>query len=554
MVFPSSIRDEIEHGGEAGYHLATGLVDLIPSANSVSDLPSVIEEATRADPAVRNFLAEHLPARYPSQLFEAALEGLLLFIVLLAVRLIFKRLPHGLLTGLFFVLYAIGRITAESFREPDASPDLRILAGAVLLVFYDLYRRRFSNLCCDCRTESARREARTLILLVPVCIFRTILTAVVSAILMLPQNASAVPSIVGGSTRAIPIVLTPLSGSSGEVATTTLAGDLQNAGVFDLTPPAETPSYSVTGSSSGGRIEGSLLKSDGTAIFTRSYEAASLRENAHYFADDIAASLTGRPGIAKSVIAFTIQKKGAAPAIHLCDADGGTLRRVSAPGEYAVSPAISPDAGYLVFTSYGSGYPEIQFLDLINGERHTLARSPGTSTDAAISPDGRSIAMAMSFTGNPEIFVASLGGSRAQLATSSPGAESGPTWSPDGRTLVYAYTDGRAPHLVTKKITRRHPLPPRHQHRICPRSRLLARRQFHRFFLPPTVHHRSPCSTSAPAGSALSAPAPILPGHPMDATSPASNEANSSSPIPALAAPAPSTPPPVGQPNPPGTR
>ena len=269
---------------------------------------------------------------------------------------------------------------------------------------------------------------------------------------MLPQNASAVPSIVGGSTRAIPIVLTPLSGSSGEVATTTLAGDLQNAGVFDLTPPAETPSYSVTGSSSGGRIEGSLLKSDGTAIFTRSYEAASLRENAHYFADDIAASLTGRPGIAKSVIAFTIQKKGAAPAIHLCDADGGTLRRVSAPGEYAVSPAISPDAGYLVFTSYGSGYPEIQFLDLINGERHTLARSPGTSTDAAISPDGRSIAMAMSFTGNPEIFVASLGGSRAQLATSSPGAESGPTWSPDGRTLVYAYTDGRAPHLVTKKL------------------------------------------------------------------------------------------------------
>ncbi|MDB4673849.1 prolipoprotein diacylglyceryl transferase, partial [Verrucomicrobiales bacterium] len=93
MVFPSSIREEFDSGGEAGYHTATGLLDLIPGADSVSDLPYVIDEATRADPAVRDFLAEHLPARYPSQLFEAALEGLLLFLVLISVRLIFKRLP-----------------------------------------------------------------------------------------------------------------------------------------------------------------------------------------------------------------------------------------------------------------------------------------------------------------------------------------------------------------------------------------------------------------------------------------------------------------------------
>ena len=121
MVFPSSVREEIENGGEAGHHLATGLVEMIPEANSASDLPFLIDEATRANPAVRDFLAKHLPARYPSQLFEAALEGLLLFLILLGVRLAFKRLPNGLLTGLFFVIYAIGRITAESYREPDAS-------------------------------------------------------------------------------------------------------------------------------------------------------------------------------------------------------------------------------------------------------------------------------------------------------------------------------------------------------------------------------------------------------------------------------------------------
>jgi len=58
--------------------------------------------------------------RHPSQLYEALLEGLLLFVVL-AYGAIFTRMPHrrGLLTGIFLGGYAIARISAECFREPD---------------------------------------------------------------------------------------------------------------------------------------------------------------------------------------------------------------------------------------------------------------------------------------------------------------------------------------------------------------------------------------------------------------------------------------------------
>ncbi len=59
--------------------------------------------------------------RHPSQLYEAALEGLLLFAVCAAL-VFFARglLRSGLISGVFFVGYAVARGFAELFRQPDA--------------------------------------------------------------------------------------------------------------------------------------------------------------------------------------------------------------------------------------------------------------------------------------------------------------------------------------------------------------------------------------------------------------------------------------------------
>jgi phosphatidylglycerol:prolipoprotein diacylglycerol transferase len=58
--------------------------------------------------------------RHPSQLYEAALEGLLLMIVLaLLIRAGALKWP-GLIIGSFAVVYAIARSICEFFREPDA--------------------------------------------------------------------------------------------------------------------------------------------------------------------------------------------------------------------------------------------------------------------------------------------------------------------------------------------------------------------------------------------------------------------------------------------------
>jgi phosphatidylglycerol---prolipoprotein diacylglyceryl transferase len=61
---------------------------------------------------------DRLP-RYPSQLLEAFLEGICLFLVLvLAERRGARRRP-GLIGGIFLAGYAVARIASEFFRQPD---------------------------------------------------------------------------------------------------------------------------------------------------------------------------------------------------------------------------------------------------------------------------------------------------------------------------------------------------------------------------------------------------------------------------------------------------
>ena len=63
--------------------------------------------------------------RYPSQLLEALLEGVVLFVILWKMRKI--KLSPGVLFSIYLVGYGIFRIFAETFREPD--PQIGFIAG-----------------------------------------------------------------------------------------------------------------------------------------------------------------------------------------------------------------------------------------------------------------------------------------------------------------------------------------------------------------------------------------------------------------------------------------
>lgn len=90
-------------------------------------------------------------ARHPSQLYEAALEGLLLFLIIrLATHVFYALRKPGLVAGIFAIGYALSRILVEFVRLPDQQLgylyggwltmgqvlSLPILLGGLILIIY----------------------------------------------------------------------------------------------------------------------------------------------------------------------------------------------------------------------------------------------------------------------------------------------------------------------------------------------------------------------------------------------------------------------------------
>ncbi len=102
--------------------------------------------------AVTFIQVDNLP-RHPSQLYEALLEGMVLFLILIYFKKKFFNKP-GLISGLFLIFYSIFRFFVEFYRVPDEQVGyiflnlsigqvislLFILSGVIL--FYLKYENR----------------------------------------------------------------------------------------------------------------------------------------------------------------------------------------------------------------------------------------------------------------------------------------------------------------------------------------------------------------------------------------------------------------------------
>ena len=126
MQFPAELLD---HQDEARRAIEQA-IKIDPRLNNV---PALIAGA-RHSAQVRAILAQILTPRHPSQLYEAFLEGILLFALLITIRLKFKH-SNGVTTGCFFILYPVMRIIGEFFREPDAPLTGPFTRGQFLSLF-----------------------------------------------------------------------------------------------------------------------------------------------------------------------------------------------------------------------------------------------------------------------------------------------------------------------------------------------------------------------------------------------------------------------------------
>lgn len=137
--FPLSLMKEPESVQRDAWQACAEIEPSLADAQSMETLIAV----ARKNPEVSQTLGDFLPPRHPSQIYEALLEGALLFAILWWIRTRYKNAPDGLLTGLFFALYAGFRIFGEQFREPDAALVGSLTRGQFFSLFMFVFAALF---------------------------------------------------------------------------------------------------------------------------------------------------------------------------------------------------------------------------------------------------------------------------------------------------------------------------------------------------------------------------------------------------------------------------
>ncbi len=107
------INGDLWHGWVMRFHSDSEARRLV-----YDTLDSLIIAVQSGVEPVKLALAQVLTARYPSQLYQAVLEGLLVFLILFVFWL--KPRKPGVVAGMFGLLYSLARIAGEQFRMPDA--------------------------------------------------------------------------------------------------------------------------------------------------------------------------------------------------------------------------------------------------------------------------------------------------------------------------------------------------------------------------------------------------------------------------------------------------
>ncbi|MEN0058154.1 MAG: prolipoprotein diacylglyceryl transferase [Bdellovibrio sp.] len=93
-------------------------MDGVARENVYGALTKIVESIQEGNTAVKEALAPLLTPRYPSQLFAALGEGLILFLILFFLWR--KPRKPGFIGACFILLYSIVRVVDEHYRMPDA--------------------------------------------------------------------------------------------------------------------------------------------------------------------------------------------------------------------------------------------------------------------------------------------------------------------------------------------------------------------------------------------------------------------------------------------------
>ena len=165
------------------------------------------------------------------------------------------------------------------------------------------------------------------------------------------------------------------------------------------------------------------------------------RRMAHKVADAAYSRITGETGYFDSRVVFVAEsgpKDARQKRLAIMDYDGANVTYLTDASALVIAPRFSPDGSRVLYTSYESGFPRINLLDVGSANRRQVQTAEG---EMAFSPrfsrDGSRVIYSLTNGGNTDLYLGDIASGASVRLTSAPSIETAPSFSPDGSRVVF---------------------------------------------------------------------------------------------------------------------
>ncbi|MGZ3810031.1 MAG: hypothetical protein ACXVCE_18245, partial [Bacteriovorax sp.] len=179
--------------------------------------------------------------------------------------------------------------------------------------------------------------------------------------------------------------------------------------------------------------------------FTVTTNIVNLRKNGHEIANNIYKQIVGKDSIFKSKIVFVSDRNSTkgktVKEIYMMDFDGKNVTQLTSHGGIAISPSMSQDGHYLVYSmiqnSGSKRNNNLYMMDMRTKESHVISGKDGINSGAIFLPGGKSIALTLTISGNAEIYEMDLESKNLRKITNHFASDVDPSVTYDGKLMAF---------------------------------------------------------------------------------------------------------------------